>query len=157
MEGHDTHPIDIEHTLNEDYGADVGRWRAGRPPPSAAILNIGYRCGMKRSDLLDHLRRTHFESGDRRLALANAKRIAQFLRAGGGASRVVGIGSAFDRGRPFTHRSDIDIVASGIEPRRFYAVSAEAAALTRFRLDLSALETATPALRRVVDEQGGEL
>ena len=112
---------------------------------------------MKRNDLLDHLRRTHFESGDRDLALANAERIARFLRTSGGASRVVGIGSAFDRERPFTNRSDIDIAASGIEPRRFYAVFAEAASLTTFHLDLTALETATPAFRRAVDEQGVEL
>ena len=35
---------------------------------------------MERSDLLDHLRRTHFESGDPRLALTNAERIARLLR-----------------------------------------------------------------------------
>lgn len=111
---------------------------------------------MKRSDLLDHLRKTRFESADRGLAQADAEDIARLLRARG-ASRVVGIGSAFDPDRAFTHRSDIDIVAAGIDPRRFYAVSAEAAALTRFSLDLTPLETATGALRRIVEEEGTEL
>ncbi len=111
---------------------------------------------MRRADLLDHLRRTHFESGDRDLAVVHAERIARFLRASG-ALRVVGIGSAFDRTRPFTHRSDIDLVVSGIDPGRFYAVSAEAAALTRFRLEVTPMESATPALMRVVHGEGVEL
>lgn len=75
-----------------------------------ATTDFGRVADMERSELFDHLRRTHFESGDRRLAVTHAKRIAQLLRARG-ADRVVGIGSAFDRERPFTRRSDIDIVA----------------------------------------------
>ena len=111
---------------------------------------------MDRAGLLAHIRATHFESGDRDRAVEDARRIARFLQRSG-ARRVVGIGSAFDRTRPFTHRSDIDLVADGIPPRRFYAVSAEAAAMTDFPLDLTAGETATPALLAVVREQGTEL
>ena len=111
---------------------------------------------MDRSALLDHLRATHFESGDRGLALSAARRIARFLKRNG-ARRVIGIGSTFDPWRPFTHRSDIDLVVEGIEPRRFYSVSARAAAMTDSRLDLIPAESATPALRRVVDESGAEL
>ena len=111
---------------------------------------------MKRSDLFEHLRVTHFESGDRQLALADAGRIARFLRASG-ARRVVGIGSAFDLARPFTRRSDIDLVATGIDPGRFFAVSAQAQALTGLPLDLTPTESATPALMRVIDDQGVEL
>ncbi len=46
---------------------------------------------MDRETLLNHIRATHFESGDRELALADARRIAAYL-AEQGASRVVGIG-----------------------------------------------------------------
>ena len=108
---------------------------------------------MDRETLLRHIRATHFESGDRELALADARRVAAYL-AEQGASRVVGIGSAFEPSRPFTDRSDIDLVVEGIEPARFFAVSAGAAAMTDFRLDLTPLEVATEALRRVVSESG---
>ena len=108
---------------------------------------------MDRETLLRHIRATHFESGDRELALADARRIATYL-AEEGASRVVGIGSAFEPSRPFTDRSDIDLVVEGIEPARFFSVSAGAAAMTDFRLDLTPLEVSTEALRRVVSESG---
>ncbi len=111
---------------------------------------------MKRQVLLDHLRATHFESGDRERAMSNARHIARFLRSNG-ARRVVGIGSAFDHSRPFTRRSDIDLVVEGIEPRTFYSVSARAAAMTKFDLDVTPLESATLALTRIVDEEGVEL
>ena len=75
--------------------------------------------GMDRSTLLNHIRATHFESGDRELALADAQRIAAYL-VKEGARRVVGIGSAFEPSRPFTDRSDIDLVVEGIEPGRFF-------------------------------------
>ena len=111
---------------------------------------------MDRETLLKHIRTTHFESGDRELALADARRIAAYL-VEQGASRVVGIGSAFEPARPFTDRSDIDLVVEGIEPARFFSVSAGAAAMTDFGLDLTPLEVATEALRRVVRESGVEL
>ena len=78
---------------------------------------------MDRRALLRHLRATHFESGDRTLAVSDARRIARFLGRSG-AQKVVGIGSAFDSQRPFTHRSDIDLVVEGIDPGSFYSVSA---------------------------------
>ena len=111
---------------------------------------------MDRETLLKHIRVTHFESGDRELALADARRIASYL-VEQGASLVVGIGSAFEPSRPFTDRSDIDLVVEGIEPARFFSVAAGAAAMTDFRLDLTPLEVATKALRRVVSESGVEL
>ena len=111
---------------------------------------------MDRDALLRHLRATHFESGDGCLALSDARRIAWFL-VRNGAQRVAGIGSAFGPQRPFTHRSDIDLVVEGIDPATSYSVSARAAALTDFRLNLPPLESATPALLRVVGEQGVEL
>ena len=117
---------------------------------------IGYSSPMDRAGLLNHLRATHFESGDRERALADARRIVAHLR-NEGATRVVGIGSAFETTRPFTDRSDIDLVAEGIDPRRFFAVSASAARLTNFNLDLTPLETLTAAFRDSVDKYGVEL
>ena len=111
---------------------------------------------MDRPSLLNHLRATHFESGDRERALADARRIAAYLRDEG-ASRIVGLGSAFETTRPFTDRSDIDLVVGGIDPRMFFAVSAGAARLTDFTLDLTPLETVTAAFRGSVDKYGVEL
>jgi len=111
---------------------------------------------MDRATLLHHLRVTHFESGDREQALADARRIAAYL-AEQGASRIVGIGSAFERTRSFTDRSDIDLVVEGIEPRRYYAISAHAAAMTDFTLDLTPFETTTAAFRSSIDQYGVDL
>ena len=111
---------------------------------------------MDRATLLRHLRVTHFESGDRGQASADARRIAIYL-VDQGASRVVGVGSTFDTSRPFTDRSDIDLVVAGIEPGRFYAVSARAAAMTDFTLDLTPFETTTAAFRQGLDQFGVDL
>lgn len=111
---------------------------------------------MNRDALLAHIRATHFESGDRDRALADARRIAGFLGRNGARS-VIGIGSTFDPSRPFSHRSDIDLVVDGLRPRTFFSVSAQAAAMTRFSLDLTATESATPALLRAASEHGTRL
>lgn len=111
---------------------------------------------MDRATMLKHLRVTHFESGDRERALADAQRIATYL-FDQGARRVVGVGSTFDATRPFTDRSDIDLVVAGIEPQEFYAVSARAAALTDFTLDLTPFENMTASFRRDLDQYGVDL
>lgn len=111
---------------------------------------------MDRRGLLEHIRATRFESGNRDLAVSDAHRIACFLRRHG-ARRVVGVGSAFDPERPFTRRSDLDLVVEGIAPRRFYSLSACAAAMTDFGLDLIPAESATPSLQFEMDERGVEL
>ena len=111
---------------------------------------------MDRAALLAHIRATHFESGDRDRAVADARRIARFLEQNG-ARGVVGIGSAFDLTRPFSHRSDIDLVVNGLPARRFFSVYAQAAAMTGYHLDLTAAETATPALLRTASEHGTRL
>ena len=111
---------------------------------------------MDRAALLKHVRTTHFAPADRERALADAQRIARYLHRSG-ADRVVGIGSAFDTQRAFTTRSDIDLAVRGLEPSTFYTVSARAANLTSFALDLIPLECATALLRRVVEARGVEL
>lgn len=111
---------------------------------------------MDRATFLNHIRVAHFESGDRERALADARRIATYL-LDQGANRVIGVGSTFDATRPFTDRSDIDLVVAGIEPRDFYAVSARAAALTDFTLDLTPFENMTTSFRRGIDQYGIDL
>ena len=54
-------------------------------------------------------------------------------------------------------RSDIDLVVAGIEPREFYAVSARAAALTDFTLDLTPFENMRASFRRDLDQYGVDL
>ena len=111
---------------------------------------------MDRDGLLAHIRATHFESGDRDRAVADARRIARFLEQSG-ARNVIGIGSAFDPERPFSRRSDIDMVVDGLPARRFFSVYAQAAAMTEFSLDLTTAESATRALLRTVRERGTQL
>ena len=74
-----------------------------------------------------------------------------------GARRVVGIGSVFAPSRRFTSRSDIDLAVEGLRPECFFRVSAQAAALTDFSLDLIPIETASATFRRIIREGGVEL
>lgn len=111
---------------------------------------------MDRSAFLDHVRRTRFAAGNLETARADARRIADFLRAEG-ATRVVGIGSAFVPDRRFTKRSDIDLVVEGLPPRRFFREFARAADMTAFKLDLTPVESASHYMRRAVDDEGVDL
>ena len=75
---------------------------------------------MERRVLLRHLRAACFAFGDRGRARPDARRIARFLgRCGArkcGRHRL-----PFDPRRPFTDRSDIDLlVVEGIDPGSFY-------------------------------------
>ena len=111
---------------------------------------------MDRDLFLRHVRRTRFHSDGRDAALGDARRIARFLMQHG-ARRVVGIGSVFAPGRRFTPRSDIDLAVDGLRPERFFRVSAQAAAMTDFPLDLIPIEAASAMFRRIVREDGVEL
>ena len=111
---------------------------------------------MDRRVFLEHVRRTHFASGDRETALADARRIARFLRHRG-AGRVVGIGSAFVPDRRFTSRSDIDLVVEGLPPERFVRASAQAADMTAFELDVIPVESATDYIRQAIRDEGVDL
>ena len=53
--------------------------------------------------------------------------------------------------------SDIDLVVEGLPAREFYSASARAADMTGFALDIIPLESATPALRERMEEEGVEL
>ena len=111
---------------------------------------------MDRQALLRHIRATRFESGDRFRARVDARRIAEMLRRQG-AKRVFGIGSAFEDERPFTHRSDLDLVVEGLPPALFFSAWAQAEELAAAVVDLKPLETATTAFRKAVRERGVSL
>ena len=111
---------------------------------------------MDRRVFLAHIRRTRFAPGNRERAQADAHRIADFLRAEG-ATRVVGIGSAFAPHRRFTRHSDIDLMVENLPPRRFFRALAEAADMTAFELDLTPAESATDYMRQAVDDEGVDL
>ena len=129
---------------------DTRRRPRGRLPPLRILP------AMDRSVFLAHIRRTRFAPGNREKAQADAHRIADFLRVEG-ATRVVGIGSAFAPNRRFTKRSDIDLVVEGLPPRHFLRASARAADMTTFELDLTPAESATDYMRQAVDDEGVDL
>ena len=108
---------------------------------------------MDRQALLRHIRAMHFESSDRPRARADARRIAEMLRRQG-ARRIFGIGSAFEEDRPFTRRSDLDIVVEGLPPALFFSAWAQAEKLAAVAVDLKPLETATTAFRSAVHKRG---
>ncbi len=111
---------------------------------------------MDRRVLLDHVRRTRLPPGRGARAKSDAQRIAAFLKRHG-ARRVVGIGSAFDPGRRFTWRSDIDIAVAGLRADRFFELSARAAELTDLPLDIIPIESATERMRKTILEEGVDL
>lgn len=131
----------------------AGAW-SRRPTASA---NDTYTWAlMDRSVLLDHVRRTRLPPGRRDGAKSDARRIAAFLKRHG-ARRVVGVGSAFDPGRRFTWRSDIDIAVAGLQADRFFELSARAADLTDLSLDIIPIESVTEPMRRAILEEGVDL
>jgi hypothetical protein len=108
---------------------------------------------MQRSMLLAHLRRTRFAPGDAAAARRDAERIAGHLKKRYGAE-VWGIGSLFEKLRPFRIDSDIDLVARGIPRDRFFDAVAEVESLTRWDVDLIPWEDAHDLVREIVREAG---
>jgi len=111
---------------------------------------------VKRSDLIAHLGRTRFAPGDAAAARRDAEAIAAFLKSRYGAE-VWGIGSLFEKVRPFRKGSDIDLVAEGIPKGSFFEALAQAQGLTSFDLDIIPLEDANDLVREIVREAGVRL
>jgi predicted nucleotidyltransferase len=109
-----------------------------------------------RSDLLEHLRRTRFAAGDAPAARRDAERIAHALEERYG-SEVWGIGSLFEKTRPFRMGSDIDLVVRGIPKGVYFEALAYAQSLTRYDLDLIPWEDANDLVREIVAEAGVRL
>lgn len=96
------------------------------------------------------------QAGDAEGALADARRIADHLKRTYGA-RVFGIGSLFESARPFTPRSDIDLVVQGLPKARYFEELARVSEMTRFAIDLIPYEDANDLVRDIVAEAGVEL
>jgi len=96
--------------------------------------------------------RTSDESAAR-AASTDAHKIARHLAEQCGAV-VYGIGSLFEPDRIFGPRSDIDLVAEGIPPERFLSITARAASLTEFDVDIIPLEDANELIKQRVAEYG---
>lgn len=88
-----------------------------------------------------------------RQARAQAQVCAQALVEEYGAERVHLIGS-LARGSGFHARSDIDLVVAGLAPERYFAVLADVVERAGREVDLILLESATPALRQCVANEG---
>jgi predicted nucleotidyltransferase len=89
-------------------------------------------------------------------AFADAQKIARVLKDKYGCTRVVGIGSTFND-KDFTEHSDIDLVAFGISPQKYFSISAEISDLTAFRVDLIPAEDARSFTLQIAAEEGVEL
>jgi predicted nucleotidyltransferase len=110
---------------------------------------------------LPHIRRrwrARQEAGERRReeAWEAARQVAVLLRDRFSAQRVVAFGSLVHPGF-FSERSDVDLAISGIPPGAFFKAWAAAGAGCPFELDLVDLRDCSPALRRLIEEEGVEL
>jgi predicted nucleotidyltransferase len=110
---------------------------------------------------LPHIRRRWLaqrERGERcrEEAWEAACEVAALLRTRFGARRVVAFGSLVHPDF-FSARSDIDLAVSGIPPAAFFKAWAAAGDACPFALDLVDLHDCSPALRRLIMEEGVEL
>lgn len=81
----------------------------------------------------------------------------RLLRNDFGAQKVAVVGSLAHEAW-FTPWSDIDLVAWGIPPNRFYTAAGTVAELnTAFKIDLIDPETTLPVLRTMIEHESREL
>ena len=105
---------------------------------------------------IEYLSSRRTDASAKRAALADARRIAEYLSVRCKAV-VFGIGSLFDPDRAFGPNSDIDLVVQGIPPERFFSITAVAASLTSFDVDIIPLEEADELIKQRVDASGVRL
>ena len=105
---------------------------------------------------VEYLESRRIDKSAKQAALADAHKIARYLIEQCDAV-VFGIGSLFEPDRVFRRRSDIDLVVKGIPPERFFSITAAAAALSNFEVDIIPLEDATKLIKDRVDEYGVRL
>ena len=88
-------------------------------------------------------------------ARADAWRLSDLLTQEFGAKKVYLFGSLVREGR-FYERSDIDLAAEGIEPRRFFKAGAalDRACGYRYQIDLVDLETVRDGVRELILTEG---
>jgi predicted nucleotidyltransferase len=90
------------------------------------------------------------------MALVDARKIARFLKQNGG-TKVYGIGSLFEEEREFTDTSDIDLVVKGLPEQDFLAITARAAIMTGFDIDIIPFEGAKEYIVEHIASGGIEL
>ena len=105
---------------------------------------------------VEYLKSRRSDESAKRAALSDAKKIADCLAEQCGAV-VYGIGSLFEPDRVFGPRSDIDLVAQGIPPARFFSITARAASLSSFDVDIIPLEDANNLIKQRTAEYGVRL
>ena len=111
---------------------------------------------MKRATLLDHIKRTRFAPGDREKALADAAKIAGFLKREYSAE-VIGVGSLFESPRPFRADSDIDLVVRGLPAKHYITACVQAEKLSTFEINLIPWETANDLMLHIAQSRGKRL
>jgi len=100
-------------------------------------------------------RREQLRRTDRARVVADEA--AKFLKEKFGAKRVILFGS-LAHGDHFHRRSDIDLAVEGVSPQDFWRAWAALDTLGReFELDLVDVETASPALRQQIEQEGVQL
>lgn len=111
------------------------------------------------ADVLERRKRQEAAHGQQRKQRAwqLARQAANLLRRDFGAQKVAVVGSLAHEAW-FTPWSDIDLVAWGIPPDRFYAAAGTVAELsTDFKIDLIDPATARPVLQTMIEREGCEL
>ena len=108
---------------------------------------------MDRSKVLSRLRSTRFAPGDRKQAMDDAIRIADFLKRTYHA-KVIGIGSLFESPREFRATSDIDLLVIDLPAERFLRACEEADSMSDFLVELVPWETANELIRRIGEQRG---
>lgn len=123
---------------------------------AAQITNeemIVYRATARRRE--DQERQEQTQRRERALSLA--REAAQVLRTDFQARQVILFGS-LARGDFFHRRSDIDLVVAGVKSQDFWrAWSALDKLGDEFEIDLVDIETASPGLHLVLEQEGVEL
>jgi len=114
----------------------------------------------KYDEYKEHWRRRAEREQERRRTLAaearaEAWRLGHLLTQEFGAKKVYLFGSLVREGK-FHERSDIDLAAEGIEPRRFFEAGAalERACDYRYRVDLVDLERAKAGVKELILTEG---
>ena len=107
----------------------------------------------RRYHTAEHIEQSRLNPGDVERARADATRIAAYLRERYGAD-VHGIGSLFEGLRPFTSKSDIDLVVRGLPRNRFFGILGEIDALSRFEVNIIPWEDANDLVREIVARDG---
>jgi uncharacterized protein len=115
------------------------------------------RAAYRRAALEREAERKRADAERRQAGWAAARRAADLLKRGFGATRVVVYGS-LAHGYSFGRHSDIDMAAEGIAPALFWrAWAAIDYVAPEFEINLVDIETTTESLRATIEREGVDL